>query len=156
MLTYTHETIAGAVKDLHKMIPVQWHHTGDPTIPCEPRWDIYTALEAKNALALFIARRDGDAVGYCTAMLHPHMNSRRVIVGTIPTWFAESGPSSGLVTRSLLRQASDWLVGKGAKQVFVETEYAHSAGRMLEQMGFVASKIGYRMAVHDDASGSRQ
>lgn len=141
----TQESLASAMPVLQAMLPAHWAYNGDTTLPCDPNWAVYSALESRGAAALFLARND-RVVGYATAMLHPHMNSRLVLVGTIPSYYAEEGAARGIVVRSLVRHAKDWLIGRGAKQVFVETEYQHSAGKLLERMGFVPNKIGYRLA----------
>lgn len=156
MISYAQERLAAAVGDMRVMVPAQYAHTGDTDLPLDPNWQVYSALESKGAAGLFIARNDNRAIGYCACLLHPHMNSKGVLVGTISTYYVEECPTRGLIMRSLLRKASDWLIGKGAKQVYAETEYRHSAGVLLERMGFTPVKIGYKMNPLALAGGTTQ
>lgn len=157
MVTYTQERLAAAMPDMQTMVPAQYQHTGDPTLPLDPNWQVYSALESRGAAVLFIARdQTSRAIGYATALLHPHMNSKQVLVGTISTYYVEESHVRGLIMRNLLREASNWLIGKGAQRVYAETEYKHSAGVLLERMGFTPVKIGYMLPVPDGAGGSVQ
>ena len=156
MITYAQERLASAMDDMREMVPAQYKHTGDPTLPLDPNWQVYSALETRDAAALFIARNADRAVGYSTALLHPHMNSKQVLVGTISTYYVEECQIRGLIMRQLLRTACDWLTTRGAQRVYVETEYRHSAGTLLERMGFTPVKIGYMMPTDGDRAGSLQ
>lgn len=130
------------------MLPSHWAESGDAGLPCEPNWDIYKVMANNGNVMLLMARDDdGAAVGYAVALLHPHMNSRRALVGTVATWYVRDGDNRAIIARRLLSKTRDWLIDKGAKQVTIETEYAHSAGRLLERMGFMPVKMGYRMTV---------
>lgn len=156
MVTYAQECLAQAMPDLQSMLPAQWDHTGDSEIPCDPHWAVYTALDDKGVFSLFMVRDEGRPCGYAMALLHPHLNSKLTLVGTISTYFVEERPVRGLILRRLIHIAREWLLEKGAKQVFVETEYQHSAGRVLERMGFTPVKIGYKMTVLGDVLGPVQ
>ncbi len=145
MITYAQERLVAAMDDMRTMVPEQYKHTGDPTLPLDPNWQVYSTLETRGAAALFIARDASRPVGYSTALLHPHMNSKQVLVGTISTYYVEECQMRGLIMRQLLRTACDWLTEKGAQRVYAETEYNHSAGNLLERMGFTPVKIGYMM-----------
>ncbi len=156
MITYAQEGLVAAMADLQLLLPEQYAHTGDPTLVLNPNWPLYNALEAKGAAALFIARDLNRPIGYSTALLHPHVNSKDVLVGTISTYYVEERANRGLVMRSLLNTACGWLTTKGAQRVYAETEYQHSAGSLLERMGFTPVKIGYMMTAGSDAAGSLQ
>lgn len=152
MITVAPEKLASALPDIETLLPEQWQHTGEQSLPCDPNWPIYLSLEAREAGCLFMAREDKRAIGYAACFLHPHMNSRQVLVGTISTYFVEDRSMRALIMRDLLLNARDWLIGRGARLVYVETEYGHSAGGILERMGFVRNKIGYKMPVLDGSS----
>lgn len=147
MIACTQEKLAAAIGDVQRMLPAQWEHTGDPDLLCDPNWALYTQLENRDFAALFVMRHDDRAVGYATAMFHPHTNSQKTWVGSIPTYYAEEGPNRGLFMKSLINAARDWLLRKGAHHITVRTRYQQSAGRLLELMGFVPDEIAYKLVL---------
>lgn len=144
---YAQEKLSEVLPDLQRLVKEQWAETGDPSLPCNPNWALYQALERANHACLIVCRRDGNAVGYVTTLLHPHMNSQQTMVGTISTYYAPQNWLRAVILRGLLRTATEWLVARGAKQVFAETEYQHSAGKLLERLGFTPVKIGYKLSM---------
>ena len=146
MITCTRERLASSIADVCSLLPAQHAHTGDATLPVDPMWRVYESLERIGRGALFMARDDNRAVGYAAAFLHPHLNSQRVMVGTVPTYFVEESPNRGVILVALLRNAIEWLQAGGAQNIDIDTEYRHSAGEVLERMGFIPVKVGYRLA----------
>lgn len=152
MITYAQERLAVALSDVCAMLPAQHAHTGDPDLPPDPQWHIYSALEQVGRAALFVARDNDRAVGYAAAFVAPALNSKHVLVGQIPTWFVEEGAWRGVIAVSLLRTAVNWLLENGARKVDIDTEYGHSAGKLLERMGFIPVKVGYRLSAAPNRS----
>lgn len=146
MITYAQERLAAALNDVCALLPAQHAHTGDAELPVDPQWNVYSALEQVGRGILFMARDQGRAVGYAAAFLYPHLNSQHVLVGQVPTYFVEEGPWRGVIMVSLLRAVTDWLLQNGAQKVDIDTEYQHSAGKVLERMGFIPVKVGYRLS----------
>lgn len=149
MITYGKESLRQGRSCLESLFPEQYAHTGDAALPINPMWDFYAELEKHDRFALFMARRDDRAIGYAAAILHLHVNSKDVLVGSIPTYFAEECSIRPFILRGLIANSSDWLVMRGAKEVTVDTEYQHSAGRLLQRMGFIPCRIGYRLSTKE-------
>lgn len=141
------EPLRQALPDLKDLLPLQWKETGD--LPLDPNWKLYSVMESTGHGVLFMTRRDGEPIGYAVGFLHPNINSQQTMVGTIPTYFVEPGPLRALILRGLLWKVRDWLSQMGAKQITVETEYQHSAGRLFERMGCIPIKIGYKMPLEE-------
>lgn len=152
MITYAQEKLASAIADVCSLLPAQHAHTGDPDLPPDPQWGVYSQLEQIGRGALFVARDQGRAIGYAAAFLAPALNSRNVLVGQVPTYFVEEGAWRGVIMVSLLRAAADWLLKNGAQKVDIDTQYQHSAGKVLERMGFIPVKVGYRLAAASNRS----
>ena len=137
------EKLAHLLPELREVLPVQYAETGDPDLPCNPIWLAYEKLEELGVLTIVTMRDDGRLAGYATCMFHPHPNSGTVKVGTVPTFWVEPRPNRAFLLRSLLQGAVDTLWSKGAAQVSIETEPAHSCGRLLQAMGAEVGKISY-------------
>ena len=146
LYTYLQEPLESVRPELQALLPAQLQHTGDPSLSYDVNWELYRALENKGALCVMVARRNSEIMGYAAAILHPHTNARKTIVGTIATWYVVESGMRGLIIRHLLTAGAEWLTQRGAKQVYIETEYANSAGPILELMGFIPIKVGYKMA----------
>lgn len=147
MITYGIEKLDLALPALQELLLAQWPETGDQNLTCAPNWGFYRALEKSGNVVLLMAREGSRAVGYAVALVYPNPNATQSMVGSVPTWFMEMRPGRAIFVRSLLKAAITWLSAKTAKKIIVETEYGHSAGRLLEAMGFTPEKIGYKLVL---------
>jgi hypothetical protein len=139
--------LSDAMPHILTMLPAQWGETGDSEYPCEPNWPMYAALETAGALIVLVAFDRNCAIGYLAALVHPHMNSRQVKIGTISTYYMEPGMSRALRLRSMISCAINLMRRQGVAEIVVDTEYNHSFGRVLDAMGFSARKVGYTMKI---------
>lgn len=148
MLRFAQEKLAAVLPALRELLPAQWEETGDAALPCEPNWPFYASMEhSGNGLLITARDADNDLVGYSTAILHLHLNSLGIMVGTVATYYVVPGPNRALWLRSLIAETCDMLIQRGAKQINLKTEYRHSAGRLFERMGFEPVEIGYKMSL---------
>jgi hypothetical protein len=153
--TFHREKLATSKLDIESMLPEQWHETGDTQFPMEPNWALYETMERIGSAVLLMAREDEQAIGYASGFVHPHSNSRRVLIGTVPTWFVRDMPGRIFVQKALLHEMHGALTMMGARRVLIETKFDKSAGRLLEAMGGKPSKVTFefepltaREAVH--------
>jgi hypothetical protein len=146
-ITYSEESLDRCQRDIEYLVPEAWAELGDSDIgDCKPNWAMYRALEERGALILLMARdENGHAVGYLFGVIHPHQHMVDRKSGTIATYFVRQCRARALLIRSLLSHACNLAIRRGACKVSVETEYNHSAGRILEAMGFKPKSIKYVM-----------
>lgn len=147
-VTYELTTIDAIRHEAVALIPVQHRETGQSDMPAAPNWDAYEALERHRALGIMAVRRDGCLIGYGGFVLHPALNSVTTRIATISTYYVTEGAFlwRAVVLRNLFERLIDEAFRRGACQVCVETEIEHSAGRLLESMGFRVHKIGYMLS----------
>ncbi len=145
MRTCKRETYAIARACIEQMLPVQQAHTGDPSIPLAPDFELYKQLEDLGKLFALIVRDDDRPIGYAIGIVHQHPNSKGFIIGTIPTYYVEDGPARVFVQKALLQQAATRLAAAGAKRVRIETTPKASNGRMLEKMGYRTIALVYEI-----------
>lgn len=145
MITYRQVKLAETQTVIESFLVEQWAHTGDKNLKCEPNWAIYHALESAGSLLLLLAYDDARPIGYLAAMVHPHVNSVSNKVASIPTYYVEERPGRSLVMRTLIQYALQALRSKGIVQATIDTDFEHSAGRLLGKLGFRPVKIGYKM-----------
>lgn len=147
MKIFQRETLATSRSDIEAMLASQWSETGDTEFPLEPNWALYETMERVGAALLLMVRDDyGHAVGYACGFVHPHSNSRNIVIGTVPTWFVYDMPGRVFVQKALLHEMHRRLTALGARRVLIETKADQSAGRLLEAMGGRASKLTYEFA----------
>lgn len=145
--TCRQETFTEARASIEALMLTQWGETGDPRLPLDPNWQMYELMERTGKLVIMVLREDGRATGYAGGMVHPHMNSRAVMVGTIPTWYVEATPEAptkrAFIEKALLQEVTRRLVALGARRVTIETNADQSAARLLEVMGYKPTKLSF-------------
>jgi hypothetical protein len=143
VITCAVEKLATARLAIEELLPAQWAETGDPEFQYRPNWTLYQQLETAGALVLIVMRDAGVPVGYIGAAVHPHINATHILVASIPTWYVAVGAARGLRVHILIREMWKLLRDRGCLRATVDTEFNHSAGRLLELMGGKPVKIGY-------------
>ena len=141
--TCQQETWEQARPAIEMLMAAQWVETGDSQFPLDPNWAMYDLMDKTGRLVILVLREDGRPVGYAGGMVHPHMNSRRVLVATIPSWYVEPQPGRPFIEKALLQETARRLVALGAIKVTIETHADQSAARLLEVMGYKPSKLAF-------------
>jgi hypothetical protein len=143
MIEYRRERLEKVQAEIETLLPRQWEETGDEGLDCAPNWIMYQSIENLGGLVLIMAREDKRAIGYLAAFIHPHVNSMNSKVATISTYYVEERPMRANIMRHMIASALMLLGELGLRRITIETEYEHSAGRLLSLMGFHPSKVGY-------------
>lgn len=145
MVEFGIEPLLAAQPDIEGLLPAQWAHTGDKGLECQPNWPLYRQFAERNALMVVVARDLDCAVGYLAAFIYPHPNSIHALIANIPTYFVVERPTRALIMSRMVDFAVEKLAERGVYKVGIETNAAHSAGRLWELKGFRIEKIGYSM-----------
>lgn len=145
MRTCAQETFASARPAIEALMIAQWAETGDPRLPLAPNWQFYALMEKVNKLVILVVRENGKAIGYAGGALHPHPNSMMTQIATIPTWYVEPMKGRVFVEKALLQELAKRLFERGAKRVKIETNANHSAGKLLEAMGYHVASVGFEL-----------
>ena len=128
---------------IETLMAAQWAETGDSRFPLDPNWTVYDLMDKTRRLVIMVLREDDRPSGYAGGMVHPHMNSKRMLVATIPTWYVEPMPGRPFVEKALLQEVGRRLVALGAQDVTIETNADQSAAKLLEVMGGKPRKIAF-------------
>lgn len=105
-------------------------------------WFLGTQLD-RDDVAVFVAERDGEPVGYVYAGMEPHSwKELRDEAGFIhDVVVAEGGRRAGIAT-ALMEAAIEWLRGRGAPRVMLWTAQQNEAAQHLfERLGFRRTMI---------------
>lgn len=145
-LIYRQENLADSIEEISALSIQQWMETGDSDLKLEPNWPLYLALEKSGNGFLGVVREDGRAIGFVMGYGHPHINSIKTPVATIPTYFVEPRFWRIKTIQALLNMAILHF-RPTVRRIYIETEYGHSVGKLLERMGFETNKIGYMLRV---------
>ena len=145
MADFAVEPLASAQHAIERLLPLQWAHTGDTEVACNPNWKLYRQFEDHNGLLLIMARKDGIPVGYLAAFVYPAPNSIGELKAEIPTYFVKEGPIRALILDRMIDFALERLTARGVFKIEIMTSAEHSAGRIWECKGFKMHKIGYSL-----------
>lgn len=137
------EKLETAREAIETLLAAQWEETGDSEFVCRPNWPFYAKLEEIGAGYVMVMREDGIPIGWLAAMIHPHVNATDVKVGTVSSYYVKPRSTRAVLLKSLYRAVLRDLAVRGCWQVSIETEFGHSAGRLLELLGGRPKKIGY-------------
>jgi len=139
----TQEDIATCRSDIEAIAARQWAETGDGRSPPAPNWNLYYALERKDALIVLIGRQDGRLVGYMGIVIHPQLDSVGLRQASISTYWIEPSAARVFRLRKFFSEAISRARVQGVNRVTVDTEAEHSCGRLLERLGFRQRSISY-------------
>ena len=128
-----------------RMLARQWGETGDSEIEQRPNWALYEQLDAKGALLLVTARKDGVMVGFMLGTVYRHPNATQELVCSLPTYYVQPGPARALILSRMIDFALERLAARGVFRIDAETTFDRSAGRLWELKGFKPQKIGYSL-----------
>lgn len=145
MIEYRQVRLADNQTVIESFLQEQWAETGDKDLLCKPNWAMYHALEASNSLVLIVAYNDDRPIGYLAAFVHPHINSIDHLVASIPTYYVEPRQGRAMILKTIIRRAMVSLWERGVVHINVDTEWSHSAGKLLIKLGFRPTKIGYKL-----------
>lgn len=145
MITFKQVKLADTQHVVESFLTEHWEFNGDADLKCKPDWNTYHSLEKLNRLLLIFAMDDERPIGYLAAFIHPHMNSIDNLVASVPTYFVEERPGRAFIMRSLLEAAITALKARSVVHINVDTHWEHSAGKLLQKLGFRPSKIGYKL-----------
>ena len=143
MRTCRSEPYVTAKAAVETLMVTQHGETGDPALPLDPAWAMYEVMARTGRFVCLILREDERPIGYAIGMVHPHINSKAILVATVPTWYVEPMQGRPWVEKALLHEIECRLVALGATRVTVETHADKSAARLLEVMHHKATKIAY-------------
>jgi N-acetylglutamate synthase-like GNAT family acetyltransferase len=99
-------------------------------------WARYRELDAAGKLATFIAKRDGNVVGYAVFVVQTHIHYQDALVAANSAVYVVPDARAGRVVLKLLRYAEIGLKAQGVKKVYYHVKREKDFGRLLEHLGY--------------------
>ena len=140
-LTAQQERFSAIARELPPLFERHWQELGTSrdTIPLDPDWDRYLALDVQGLLAVTTARVDGVLVGYIFNIVGPHLHYRSTLHADIEMFWLDPAYRGSLFVLSWFRNNDVMLRELGIKRVHVAVKTGYRDGRV----GSVFKRLGY-------------
>ena len=144
-VAFTLEPLTESLKEeLQPLLEKHWQEIAhDLTIPLQPRWDVYFALQAAGALNCFIARDDGKLIGYAVFFINFNLHYGSSLQAQQDIVFIEPALRRGTLGTRLLKYAEAQLKAAGVQVVLHHVKAKHNWGPMLERLGYSLADLIY-------------
>lgn len=145
MIKYQRESLMRCQWEVEELVKLHWPEMmGDqPEIPLDIDWDQYSVLENIGAIHFFTARDDQLLIGYHSAIITPHLHSRKTLHALVDFLYLHPDYRRGFIGVNLLKHADESLESLGVKKIVSGVKLHHDHGRILERLGYRASDQTY-------------
>lgn len=127
----------GLQAEIQPLLEAHWKEIAhDLTIPLEPRWDIYHAMQATGTLKTFTARAEGKLVGYAVFFLNHNMHYASSLQALQDILFITPSLRRGSLGTRLIKFAEEQLKAIGVQVVLHHVKAKHNFGPLLERVGY--------------------
>tara|TARA_R110000824_G_scaffold208044_5_gene393628 strand:- start:1328 stop:1777 length:450 start_codon:yes stop_codon:yes gene_type:complete len=115
MVEYKVETMTELQDELNPLFEAHWEEVAlYKELPLKPNWELYGALEDKDALVFITARNDGKLVGYTTWLLCPSLHYADYIFASNDLIFLDYDHRDAKHSKELLEFSETILKQNGA------------------------------------------
>ena len=137
-VAFTLEPLTESLKEeVEPLLEKHWREIAhDLTIPLEPRWDVYFALQQTGALSFFTARVGGKLVGYAVFFLNFNLHYGSSFQAQQDIVFIEPDFRRGTLGTRLIKYAEEQLKASGVQVVLHHVKQKHNWGPLLERLGY--------------------
>ena len=117
--------------------------SADLTVPLDPNWPLYDAMEQQNLEACVVIRKDGALIGYAVFLMTPHLHYDHV-VAEADVFFIDPAHRSGWLGVKLFQLTEDLLREKGVSEICSRVKLHVKPGRGGRDLGMLFEFLGYR------------
>jgi GNAT superfamily N-acetyltransferase len=124
------------VEDNFHLIKEHWDEVVRDSRPLEPYWDFYRYAEDTGNLVCFLARDEGDVVGYTVFFLQPDLHSRNVKIASNNTVFLKKDCRKNGVGKAFLEYCDEELEKMGVQRIAWHMTPIVDFSGLLKTMGY--------------------
>jgi GNAT superfamily N-acetyltransferase len=140
-LTAQQERFSAIAKELPPLFERHWLELGSSrdTIPLDPDWDRYFALDMAGSLIVTTARADDVLVGYIFNLVGPHLHYRSTAHADLEMFWLDPSHRGMWFSLQWFRGNDDLLREIGVKRVNAAVKNGYKDGRV----GMIFKRLGY-------------
>lgn len=101
-----------------------------------PNLDLYFTLSALEFLDTFVARKDGEMIGYLITITQPHIHHQDKMVASEDIFFVDKNHRNGRVGIQLVKFAESYVKDKGAEYFLVSYSENKDLTKFYTRLGF--------------------
>lgn len=111
-------------------------------VPFNPDWDRYRQLEAAGALRIYIAREDGELVGYAVFCVSRMLHYQDVVQAQNDIFYVVPSKRGLYIGRKLLQEyAEAELKREGVHDITLHIKLAHDWSKLAQHWGYEATDL---------------
>lgn len=142
------EPFSDCIQEAQPLLKRHWEEIAlnKDTIPLDPDWDAYFALERVGRLHVLTARVDGHLVGYCSLIMGFLLHYRTVQYAQGDIFWLDPAYRTGLTGYHLLKLARSGMRALGCRRIDMRVKLhfqGGSIGKLLERAGLTAIETIY-------------
>lgn len=146
VITYQEEAWSVALPELEACFKAHAAEvTQDParTIPLDPDYVSYAALEQLGQLVVLTARVDGDLAGYFVTFVRPDLHSQTTLTAYVDVYYVKPGYRIGYLAMGLFKATEKVMRARGAKRILAGTKVYKDMGVLFRRLGWVEAETIY-------------
>lgn len=136
--TYTRESLAQVrASGIEALLQAHYLEIAHyPDIPLDVDWNAYEAAEAKGTLRAFIARVNGELVGYMALVVNHNPHYKGSLQAVQDVLYIEPRWRGGWLAYRLLHFAHLSLLAEGVQVIYQHIKAAHDHSRLLQKLDY--------------------
>lgn len=131
----------------HEVAPLleaHWREIAhDLTIPLNPEWKRYFALQEAGAFRVYTARKDGELVGYAAFIVSPNLHYSTSLQAMQDVLFIREDLRRGTLGTRLIKFSEQQLQADGVQVVLHHIKAKHNWSPLIERLGYTLVDLIY-------------
>jgi len=138
MITFAEERVRDCLDELIPLLQNHWEEIANhqDTVPLDPDWDKYLAMDDSGAMSVVVARENGRVIGYFISFIHHHMHYRSTLYAYNDILYVDPSRRKGTVAYRMFKFAMTVLVDRGVQVVVCHMKINHEFRSLLRRLGF--------------------
>ena len=151
MIKFAVETLRECLDDLLPLLEPHFEEVNfnKDTVPHEPDWDGYMAMENARLLHVVTARDDGELVGYCSTLIGPSLHHMNNTFGINDALYLKPEYRGGRVAFDMMKFVFAELKKLGVDHVHLSMKVTHPFDALCEALGMQLEERTYSLHIGD-------
>lgn len=151
MITAQVESFGACLGELKRLFPLHWEKLAldRDSVPLDPRYDVYAALEEAGELMCVALRDRGRLVGYWVAVIAPGFHYRRCLTASMDIWNLLPEYENGVAAMILMRAVEKEYRRRGVRRAFAGEKIHRPCARLYRAFGYEPVEMHYSKLMGD-------
>jgi Acetyltransferase (GNAT) family len=125
--------------------------TQDParTIPLDPDYASYAALEQLGQLSVLTARVDGELAGYFVTFVRPDLHSQTTLTAYVDVYYVKPGYRVGYLALGMFKAVEQAMRARDVTRILAGTKVYKNMGVLFTRLGWTEAEVLYSKWIAD-------